>query len=256
MIRRQIPFSSNSLVSSSCFSSPILSYQQFWCASTPTSSAPPAKRGIIKNKNDIEEFQKMMQQRNPSQKVPTKMNVIPLSQRFNQGGGLAKPEVDGQFKAHPIDFDISRGGKLLRIKWKLTQQQKPQNTNLLEEKEKEIKETIENENDSSSSSTTTTRFLTTQITAELMRVCAPSTDVLSLPDNVVVSGKRGVLFTDMHLVGNYAVRVTYSDGHTAGIYGYQYLYDLSGPEKWLRSRHYLTTLYKMGRSRNPPQKKK
>ena len=99
------------------------------------------------------------------------------------------------------------------------------------------------------------RYITTTVSAELMRVCAPSTDVLSLPDNVVVSGKRGVKFDDMHLVGNYALRVSFSDGHTAGIYGYQYLYDLSGPEKWMRSRHYLTMLKKGNRSRDPIKKK-
>jgi DUF971 family protein len=237
---------------------------------TTTTSLPLKNKGILKSKTETSDLQKMMQQNAKlQQKVPVRSVVIPLSERFNKGGGMAKPEVDSVVKAHPVDFDITRGGTQLRIKWRLSKVggfSKEENEQIdarSPEKQQPTQQKSEQEHQEEKNSSTVVvekapieyRTSMTVISAELMRVCAPSTDVLSLPENVVVTGKRGITFEDMHLVGNYAIRVSFSDGHTAGIYGYQYLYDLSGPEKWIRSRHYLSTLKKSRRSRDPPKKK-
>lgn len=39
-------------------------------------------------------------------------------------------------------------------------------------------------------------------------------------------GGRGVVATDAELVGNYAIRITFSDGHSTGIYSWRYLREI------------------------------
>merc|ERR1711916_323928 len=59
------------------------------------------------------------------------------------------------------------------------------------------------------------------IFAELLRAEAPSTDVKGA--GVLVYGKRGIRIEDVVVVGNYALRIAFSDGHDAGIFPYGYL---------------------------------
>ena len=66
-------------------------------------------------------------------------------------------------------------------------------------------------------------------TAEFLRVHSPSAEVQGhSPDQkVTVSGKSNVTISKIELVGNYAIRILYSDTHDTGIYTWQYLHDLS-----------------------------
>lgn len=64
--------------------------------------------------------------------------------------------------------------------------------------------------------------------AELLRVMSPSAEVQghSPSERKLVSGKRAVTIRAIDTVGNYAVRLSFSDGHDTGIYSWPYLYDL------------------------------
>ena len=63
---------------------------------------------------------------------------------------------------------------------------------------------------------------------ELMRVCSPSAEVQGHgPGQAVLqTGKRDVTVVDLAPVGNYAVQPTFSDGHSSGIFSWDYLYFL------------------------------
>ena len=63
---------------------------------------------------------------------------------------------------------------------------------------------------------------------ELMRVCSPSAEVQGHgPGQAVLqTGKREVTVVALEPVGNYAVQPTFSDGHSSGIFSWDYLYFL------------------------------
>jgi DUF971 family protein len=64
--------------------------------------------------------------------------------------------------------------------------------------------------------------------AEYLRVSSPSAEVQGHGPNErkVVGGKRHVLITGVEPVGNYAVRLIFSDGHSTGLYTWPYLLEL------------------------------
>lgn len=86
--------------------------------------------------------------------------------------------------------------------------------------------------------------------AELLRVFSPSAEVKGHgPDSKVLqSGKAGVTISDIEKVGNYAIRLTFSDGHNTGFYSWQYLYDLATTKDQLWE-DYLVELAEAGQSR-------
>lgn len=61
-------------------------------------------------------------------------------------------------------------------------------------------------------------------------------------------GKENVTITDVRPVGNYAIGLTFSDGHDSGIYSWDLLYKLGAEFPWLWSE-YLNTLKAAGISR-------
>jgi DUF971 family protein len=63
---------------------------------------------------------------------------------------------------------------------------------------------------------------------ELMRVYSPSAEVQGHgPGQAVLqTGKREVTVMALEPVGNYAVQPTFSDGHSTGIFSWDYLYFL------------------------------
>lgn len=63
---------------------------------------------------------------------------------------------------------------------------------------------------------------------ELMRVYSPSAEVQGHgPGQAVLqTGKREVEIAGLTPVGNYAVQPTFSDGHSSGIFSWDYLYFL------------------------------
>jgi DUF971 family protein len=88
-------------------------------------------------------------------------------------------------------------------------------------------------------------------TAEFLRVVSPSAEVQghSPSERKLVPGKRNVTIKAVEPVGNYAVRLTFSDGHDTGIYSWAYLHDIARKKNDLW-RGYLEELATAGRSRD------
>ena len=72
--------------------------------------------------------------------------------------------------------------------------------------------------------------------AEYLRVESPSAEVQghSPAERQLVAGKATVGITGVEAVGNYAVRLVFSDGHDTGIYSWDILYRLGReqPQRW------------------------
>ena len=71
-----------------------------------------------------------------------------------------------------------------------------------------------------------------QIPFELMRVYSPSAEVQGhgKGQEVLQTGKRQVGILDIAPVGNYAVQPTFTDGHSSGIFSWDYLYFLGSKQ--------------------------
>jgi len=88
--------------------------------------------------------------------------------------------------------------------------------------------------------------------AELLRVYSPSAEVRGHGDRdrVLQTGKRHVAITTIEPVGNYAIRITFDDGHDSGIYAWEYLIDLDRNQRSYWDA-YLTELKTANASRLP-----
>lgn len=86
---------------------------------------------------------------------------------------------------------------------------------------------------------------------EFLRVNSPSAEVRGHGpgQEVLQVGKRDVTITSVEPVGHYALRPTFSDGHSTGIYSWDYLYDLGARQDDLW-RGYLERLAAAGASRD------
>jgi DUF971 family protein len=64
--------------------------------------------------------------------------------------------------------------------------------------------------------------------AEYLRVESPSAEVKGHGpgQEVTVPGKRNVHITNLEPVGNYAIRITFDDRHSTGIFSWDYLHKL------------------------------
>jgi DUF971 family protein len=86
--------------------------------------------------------------------------------------------------------------------------------------------------------------------AEFLRVESPSAEVKGhgAGQEVTVSGKKAVRVERVEPVGNYAIRLVFSDRHATGIYTWPYLLDLGRnyEKKW---NDYLARLQEKGLSR-------
>ncbi len=91
--------------------------------------------------------------------------------------------------------------------------------------------------------------------AEYLRVMSPSAEVQghSPAERKTVAGKRDVEILEVDPTGNYAVRLTFDDMHSTGIYSWPYLYELAREEA-RRWRDYLDELAAKGLSRDPPRR--
>ena len=91
-----------------------------------------------------------------------------------------------------------------------------------------------------------------QLPCEFLRVYSPSAEVRGHGhgQEVLQPGKKDVEITHIEPVGNYAIQLTYSDGHATGIYSWDLLYDyvLRQEELW---QAYLKRLEQAGASREP-----
>ncbi len=94
---------------------------------------------------------------------------------------------------------------------------------------------------------------TFRIPFELMRVYSPSAEVQGHGpgQETLQTGKREVLITALEPVGHYAVQPQFSDGHTSGIFSWEYLYKL-GAEQDELWRRYEARLAEAGVDRDAP----
>ncbi|RFC65546.1 DUF971 domain-containing protein [Fulvimarina endophytica] len=90
-----------------------------------------------------------------------------------------------------------------------------------------------------------------ELPAEYLRVHSPSAEVRghSEAERKTQFGKRDVAITNVQPVGNYAIKITFSDGHDTGLYSWVYLAEL-GREKDEKWATYLKELDEKGLSRD------
>ena len=90
------------------------------------------------------------------------------------------------------------------------------------------------------------------LTGEYLRVHSPSAEVRGhgKGQGILQSGKHGVRITHVAPSGNYALQVTFSDGHDSGIFTWDYLRDLAinYQSYW---QNYLSALEAAGEFREP-----
>lgn len=94
------------------------------------------------------------------------------------------------------------------------------------------------------------------VPAELLRVQSPSAEVQghSPSERKLVPGKRHVSIVRVEPVGNYAVRLAFDDGHSTGIYSWDYLAKL-GADPDAELRRYRGELEAAGLSPDPPPRR-
>jgi DUF971 family protein len=88
---------------------------------------------------------------------------------------------------------------------------------------------------------------------ELLRVYSPSAEVQGHgPEQAVLqTGKRLVEIVAVEPVGNYAIQPTFSDGHSSGLFSWDYLHHL-GARQELLWQDYLSRLAAAGATRDTP----
>ena len=89
-----------------------------------------------------------------------------------------------------------------------------------------------------------------ELPAEMLRVLSPSAEVQghSPEQRITVPGKKDVTIVAVDPVGNYAVRLTFDDGHNTGLFTWTYLRRL-GDERDKLWGEYLSELSAKGLSR-------
>lgn len=87
---------------------------------------------------------------------------------------------------------------------------------------------------------------------EYLRVMSPSAEVKGHGpgQEVLQSGKENVNIVAIEPVGNYAVRLIFSDSHNSGLYSWDYLYEL-GSDRSQKWQDYLERLQAAGLERAP-----
>ena len=90
-----------------------------------------------------------------------------------------------------------------------------------------------------------------RLPAELLRVESPSAEVQGHGEGqkTTPAGKRNITITAIAPVGNYAVRITFDDGHDTGIYSWSLLQDYAARQDHLIA-DYLDRLDSLGLSRD------
>lgn len=96
-----------------------------------------------------------------------------------------------------------------------------------------------------------------RIPFELMRIYSPSAEVQGHGpgQEVLQTGKREVGLMALEPVGNYAVQPTFSDGHSTGIFSWDYLYFLGSQQEKLWA-DYAQRLQAAGVERDAPMPEK
>ena len=89
------------------------------------------------------------------------------------------------------------------------------------------------------------------LSAELLRVESPSAEVQGhgVGQKSTPAGKAKVTISALEPVGNYAIRISFSDGHDTGLFSWDTLYDY-GQRQQKMFADYLERLAAAGGSRN------
>ena len=92
-----------------------------------------------------------------------------------------------------------------------------------------------------------------ELPAEYLRVFTQSAEAVGHGpgQETLLIGKEDVTITDVQAVGNYAIKLSFSDGHDTGLYSWDLLYKL-GSEFPLLWSEYLEELKAAGLSRRSP----
>lgn len=88
------------------------------------------------------------------------------------------------------------------------------------------------------------------LSAEYLRVESPSAEVKGHGpgQEVTVAGKVLIKILNVEPVGNYAVKITFTDQHSSGIYAWEYLHKLGAEHEEIWG-NYLQKLENEGKSR-------
>ena len=91
----------------------------------------------------------------------------------------------------------------------------------------------------------------TTLSAELLRVESPSAEVQGhgVGQKTTPTGKAKVTISALEPVGNYAIRITFSDGHDTGLFSWDILYDYGQRQQKLLA-DYLERLAALGGNRH------
>ncbi|MDI3274414.1 gamma-butyrobetaine hydroxylase family protein [Pseudomonas sp. MDT1-16] len=88
--------------------------------------------------------------------------------------------------------------------------------------------------------------------AEFLRVHSPSAEVQGHGKPILQFGKIGVGLTKVEPAGQYALKLTFDDGHDSGLFTWEYLYQLGVRQEDLWN-DYLAELKAAGKTRDPNQ---
>ena len=91
-----------------------------------------------------------------------------------------------------------------------------------------------------------------RLSAEFLRVHSPSAEVKGHGpgQDVLQWGKLNVAISGIERAGNYAIRLSFDDGHDTGIYSWEYLHELCRDHDSLWA-NYLEKLAAAGKTRDP-----
>jgi len=89
-----------------------------------------------------------------------------------------------------------------------------------------------------------------RLSYEMLRVLSPSAEVQGHGQPILQTGKRFVTIRNLEPVGNYALKITFDDGHDSGLYSWTYLHKLCQQKDQLW-QDYLRQLEDAGAKREP-----
>lgn len=89
-----------------------------------------------------------------------------------------------------------------------------------------------------------------RLSYEILRVLSPSAEVRGHGKPILQTGKRFVTIRELNPVGNYAIQITFDDGHDSGLYSWNYLRELCMNKDTLWAE-YLQQLEQAGAKREP-----
>lgn len=91
-----------------------------------------------------------------------------------------------------------------------------------------------------------------RLPAEFLRVHSPSAEVQGHGNPILQFGKLGVGLIKVEPAGQYALKLTFDDGHDSGLFTWEYLEQLAQRQTQLWDE-YLAELKAAGKSRDPSE---